>query len=91
MEELLLDHGIRYTHVPYKGTTDQMLALAGGDVGKVQADEMEAGRMQPAQAAGHLAVDDLVVQRGGLPAHAADQADGSGLRVGQGAHGCVLQ
>ena len=32
MEELLLDHGIRYTHVPYKGTTDQMLALAGGAI-----------------------------------------------------------
>ncbi|MDD2728049.1 tripartite tricarboxylate transporter substrate binding protein [Malikia sp.] len=32
MEELLLDHGIRYTHVPYKGTTDQMLALASGTI-----------------------------------------------------------
>ena len=32
MEELMLDHGIRYTHVPYKGTTDQMLALAGGAI-----------------------------------------------------------
>lgn len=32
MEELLQDRGIRYTHVPYKGTTDQMLALAGGSI-----------------------------------------------------------
>jgi tripartite-type tricarboxylate transporter receptor subunit TctC len=32
MEELLLDHGIRYTHVPYKGTADQMLALASGAI-----------------------------------------------------------
>lgn len=28
MEELMHDQGLRYTHVPYKGTADQMLALA---------------------------------------------------------------
>lgn len=30
MEALMLDAGIAYTHVPYKGTSDQMLALATG-------------------------------------------------------------
>jgi len=29
MEEVLLQHGVRYVHVPYKGTADQMLAIAG--------------------------------------------------------------
>lgn len=28
MEEILLDQGVTYVHVPYKGTADQMLALA---------------------------------------------------------------
>ena len=28
MEEILLDQGVRYVHVPYKGTADQMVALA---------------------------------------------------------------
>lgn len=32
MEEMLLDQGITYTHVPYKGTADQMLALASGTI-----------------------------------------------------------
>ena len=32
MEELLLDRGLRYTHVPYKGTTDQMMALVSGSI-----------------------------------------------------------
>lgn len=30
MEEILLQHGIRYVHVPYKGTADQLLAVAAG-------------------------------------------------------------
>ena len=30
MEDILLQHELRYTHVPYKGTTEQMLALASG-------------------------------------------------------------
>ena len=29
-EELLRQHGVRYVHVPYKGTADQMLAVASG-------------------------------------------------------------
>lgn len=32
MEEILLGHGVRYVHVPYKGTVDQMLAVAGGQL-----------------------------------------------------------
>ena len=32
MEEILLQHGIRYVHVPYKGTADQMLAVASGQL-----------------------------------------------------------
>lgn len=32
MEEILLGHGVRYVHVPYKGTADQMLAVAGGQL-----------------------------------------------------------
>lgn len=31
-EELLLQHGVKYVHVPYKGTADQMLAIAGGQI-----------------------------------------------------------
>jgi tripartite-type tricarboxylate transporter receptor subunit TctC len=32
MEDVLQQHGIAYTHVPYKGTADQMLAIAGGQL-----------------------------------------------------------
>ena len=32
MEELLSHQGVRYTHVPYKGTADQMLAIASGQL-----------------------------------------------------------
>lgn len=32
MEDLFLQHGLSYTHVPYKGTADQMLALASGSI-----------------------------------------------------------
>lgn len=32
MEEVLLQRGISYVHVPYKGTADQMLAIASGQV-----------------------------------------------------------
>lgn len=32
MEEILLQHNIRYVHVPYKGTADQMLAIAAGQL-----------------------------------------------------------
>lgn len=32
MEDLLGAQNIRYTHVPFKGTTDQMLALASGNI-----------------------------------------------------------
>lgn len=32
MEEILLQRGIRYVHVPYRGTADQMLAIAGGQL-----------------------------------------------------------
>jgi len=32
MEEVLQQHGIRYVHVPYRGTADQMLGVAGGQV-----------------------------------------------------------
>jgi tripartite-type tricarboxylate transporter receptor subunit TctC len=32
MEDLLGSHNIQYTHVPFKGTTDQMLALASGNI-----------------------------------------------------------
>lgn len=32
MEEILLQHGVRYVHVPYRGTADQMLAVAGGQI-----------------------------------------------------------
>lgn len=32
MEDLLSAHHIRYTHVPFKGTADQMLALASGSI-----------------------------------------------------------
>ncbi|MDP3164533.1 MAG: tripartite tricarboxylate transporter substrate binding protein [Hydrogenophaga sp.] len=31
-EEILLQNNIRYVHVPYRGTTDQMLGVAGGQV-----------------------------------------------------------
>jgi tripartite-type tricarboxylate transporter receptor subunit TctC len=30
MEDVLSREGVRYVHVPYKGTADQMLAVAGG-------------------------------------------------------------
>ncbi len=32
MEEVLQQHGIRYVHVPYRGTADQMLDVASGQV-----------------------------------------------------------
>lgn len=32
MEEILLEQGISYVHVPYKGTADQMLAVASGQL-----------------------------------------------------------
>ncbi|HRK37802.1 MAG TPA: tripartite tricarboxylate transporter substrate binding protein [Burkholderiaceae bacterium] len=32
MEDVLQQHGIQYTHVPYKGTADQMLAIASGQI-----------------------------------------------------------
>jgi tripartite-type tricarboxylate transporter receptor subunit TctC len=32
MEEILLQHQIRYVHIPYRGTTDQMLAIASGQL-----------------------------------------------------------
>lgn len=32
MEEILLQQQIRYVHVPYRGTADQMLAIAGGQL-----------------------------------------------------------
>lgn len=32
MEDVLQQHGVTYTHVPYKGTADQMLAIAGGQL-----------------------------------------------------------
>lgn len=32
MEEILLEQGITYVHVPYKGTADQMLAIASGQL-----------------------------------------------------------
>lgn len=32
MEEILIGQGVRYVHVPYKGTADQMLAIAGGQL-----------------------------------------------------------
>jgi tripartite-type tricarboxylate transporter receptor subunit TctC len=32
MEEILLENNISYTHIPYKGTTDQMLAIASGQL-----------------------------------------------------------
>ncbi len=32
MEEILLAHNITYVHVPYKGTTEQMLAVASGQL-----------------------------------------------------------
>lgn len=32
MEELLTEQGLRYIHVPYKGTAEQMLAVASGQV-----------------------------------------------------------
>ena len=32
MEEILLLNGIRYVHVPYRGTADQMLAVASGQL-----------------------------------------------------------
>ena len=31
-EELLRQHGVNYVHVPYKGTADQMLAIASGQI-----------------------------------------------------------
>jgi tripartite-type tricarboxylate transporter receptor subunit TctC len=32
MEEILLQHGVRYVHVPYRGTADQMLAVASSQI-----------------------------------------------------------
>lgn len=32
MEEILLQHNVKYVHVPYKGTADQMLAIAGAQI-----------------------------------------------------------
>ena len=32
MEEILLENSISYVHIPYKGTTDQMLAIASGQL-----------------------------------------------------------
>ena len=32
MEDVLQQEGVRYTHIPYKGTADQMLAIASGQL-----------------------------------------------------------
>ena len=32
MEDVLQQHNVRYVHVPYKGTADQMLAIAAGQI-----------------------------------------------------------
>lgn len=32
MEDILLQHSVKYVHVPYKGTADQMLAVAGAQI-----------------------------------------------------------
>ena len=32
MEDILLQHNVSYVHVPYKGTADQMLAVAGAQI-----------------------------------------------------------
>ena len=32
MEEILLQHNVKYVHVPYKGTADQMLAIASAQI-----------------------------------------------------------
>ncbi|MBT9554141.1 MAG: tripartite tricarboxylate transporter substrate binding protein [Hydrogenophaga sp.] len=32
MEDILLQHNVSYVHVPYKGTADQMLAIAGAQI-----------------------------------------------------------
>ena len=32
MEEILLQHNVKYVHVPYKGTADQMLAIASNQI-----------------------------------------------------------
>ena len=32
MKEILMEHNISYTHIPYKGTTEQMLAIASGQL-----------------------------------------------------------
>lgn len=32
MEEILLQNNVKYVHVPYKGTADQMLAIASGQI-----------------------------------------------------------
>ncbi len=32
MEEILLQHNVKYVHVPYKGTADQRLAIAGAQI-----------------------------------------------------------
>ena len=32
MEDILLQHNVKYVHVPYKGTADQMLAVAGAQI-----------------------------------------------------------
>ncbi|WP_424894609.1 Bug family tripartite tricarboxylate transporter substrate binding protein [Tepidimonas sp. HKU79] len=32
MEEILTQHNVKYVHVPYKGTADQMLAIATGQI-----------------------------------------------------------
>jgi hypothetical protein len=51
------------------------LLLQVGNVLKIQADQLQGGRVQSAPASRHFAVDVLVIQGGGLPTHAPDQTD----------------
>jgi hypothetical protein len=51
-------------------------ALSLSNVCKVQTDQIQFGAAQATQTLGDLAVDDLVVQGGRFPAHAADQSYG---------------
>ena len=49
--------------------------LHGLDLGEVDGGHQHAGRVEAAEAVAHRLVEDLVVERGALPAHPAQQAD----------------
>ena len=58
------------------GILPAALMLKGLDLGEVQTDQGNLGRMMSTKCAVHIPIDDLVVAHRGLPTHAAQQPDG---------------